>query len=186
MRWCIHDRQNRTKNGPTQIWYRWMELICPTVIVHSALANSWLAKCMIVIVTYMVTQIACNLHDAFTCYAFKNSPGGCWSGNYIALQICFNVTRLLSSELAQPDNNFQSNQHILSINCNELNTFTMRILLAEASSTYRLFTESRYRTSENPLSFALIMACITYATKRQKYRSQCSRRYQKQCRLNRT
>lgn len=56
-------------------------------------------------------------------------------------------------------------EHTLTHLCtefNKLNTFSIKTLEAEASSMFLLFTESRYKTSENPLSFALLRALKTY------------------------
>lgn len=45
-------------------------------------------------------------------------------------------------------------------------TFTIKTLQEETSSTNLLFTESRYRTSENPLFLALVIAFKTYTQKK--------------------
>ncbi len=44
----------------------------------------------------------------------------------------------------------------------ERDTFTIKMLQDETSSTYFLFTESTYKTSENPLFFALVNAFKPY------------------------
>lgn len=103
--------------------------------------------------TNLVTKINSNFDYALSCDPSENRPVCSWS------HYCIPLKRLKVLQI------FYNTKEAFNLFLKKKSfplTFTRNILEAETSSIFFLVSASRYKTSENPLAFALLMTSSTF------------------------
>jgi hypothetical protein len=105
----------------------------------------------------LIAMIESNFNDASSSDPWKNSPTCSRTRNYVALNRL--IKDIVQDKHTQIEKKNKNKKPPIRMNLN--GTFTRKMLQEETSSRFFLLAESRYKTSENPLLFALAIAFKT-------------------------